>query len=251
MVGGAHLPGQSGGVHHTGRTVRRPTGPWTPAVHAFLTFLGDSGLQGVPAVLSVDGDREVLSYVTGRGVPVDREVVLDEVLVGAVTWLREFHDVAEGFRPSEPLVWRSGAAVLEADQIICHNDPGTYNWIIEGGRFAAMVDWDMAGPGRRIDDLAFLAWTAIPFDRPPTGPHGDDDVLRRLDLLVDAYGECGPLTLLGAVAERMELACARIEAGQQRGDAAMINLGHAGEPQRTRDRLAAFAERRQRWESLL
>ena len=29
----------------------------------------------------------------------------------------------------------------------------------------AMVDWDMAGPGRPIDDLAFLAWTAIPLYR--------------------------------------------------------------------------------------
>jgi hypothetical protein len=247
VQGDTHLPGQSGGVERAGRTVRRPAGPWTPAVHEFLRFLCGEGLRGVPEVHGIEGDRDVLTYLAGRSVPVDREVVLDDVLVEAVTWLRDFHDIAEGFRPERPLCWRSGEAELLPDQIVCHNDPGTYNWIIEGGHFVAMIDWDMAGPGQRVDDLAFLAWTAVPFDR----PGADEEIVRRLDLVVDAYGEWGPLTVLQAVADRMELACSRIEAGQQRGDAAMINLGRAGEPRRTRDRLTAFNDRRERWESLL
>lgn len=230
-----------------GRTVRRPTGPWTPAVHEFLGYLSAEGLRGVPSVEGIDDGREILSYVVGRSVPIGREIVLDNVLVEAVTWLREFHDIAEGFRPDGSRHWRRGEQELAADEIICHNDPGTYNWIIEGGHFVAMIDWDMAGPGRPIDDLAFLAWTALPLDR----PHDEDEVLRRLDLLVDAYGEWGPRAVLAAVADRMELACERIAAGQERGDAAMINLGRAGEPQRTRDRLSEFNDRRNRWESLL
>jgi len=242
-----HLPGQSGGVEHVGRTVRRPVGPWTPAVHEFLGYLAAEGLRGVPTVEGIDGSSEILTYVPGRSVPLDREIVLDNVLVEAVTWLRDFHDISEGFRPAEARQWRRGVQELTADQIICHNDPGTYNWIIEGGHFAAMVDWDMAAPGQRIDDLAFLAWTALPLDR----ACDEDDVLRRLDLLVDAYGEWGPLTLLAAVADRMERACERIETGQEQGDAAMINLGRAGEPQRTRERLSVFNDRRDRWESLL
>jgi hypothetical protein len=242
-----HLPGQSGGAERVGRTVRRPVGPWTPAVHDFLGYLTAEGLRGVPTVEGIEGSQEVLTYVPGRSVPLDREVVLDGVLVEAVTWLRDFHDIAEGFRPTEPLHWRRGVQELSADQIICHNDPGTYNWIIEGGHFVAMIDWDMAAPGQPIDDLAFLAWTALPLNR----THDDDDVLRRLDLLVDAYGEWGPRTLLAAVADRMERACSRIETGQQQGDPAMINLGRAGEPQRTRERLGVFNDRRIRWESLL
>lgn len=242
-----HLPGQSGGVERVGRSVRRPIGPWTPAVHELLRYLSDEGLRGVPTVEGLDGDREILTYLAGRSVPIDREVVLDNVLVEAVEWLREFHDVVQGFRPHDARTWRRGMVELEPDQIICHNDPGTYNWIIEGGHFVGMVDWDMAGPGNPIDDLAFLAWTAIPLDR----AHDDDDVVRRLELVVETYGECGPRTLLSAVAARMETACARIEAGQERGDPAMINLGRAGEPQRTRDRLRAFNDRRERWESLL
>ena len=42
---GVHLPGQAGGVEHAGRTVRRPTGPWTPAVHEFLRYLAAAGLR--------------------------------------------------------------------------------------------------------------------------------------------------------------------------------------------------------------
>ena len=80
-------------------------------------------------------------------------------------------------------------------------------------------------------------------------PHSREAGL--LDLLVDTYGEWGPLTVLGAIADRMETACARIEAGQRDADPAMINLGRAGEPQRTRDRLAAFNDHRARWETLL
>jgi len=236
-----HLPGAVGGATRIGRTVRRPTGPWTPAVHELLTYLDDQGLRGIPAVHGMDDEgREVLTYVEGRSVPVDREIVLDSVLEEAVAWLRDFHDLVEGFRPEGPRIWRGGEATLDADQIICHHDPGAYNWIIQGGHFVAMIDWDLAGPGRPIDDLAFLAWTGIPLYREIPA----DEVARRLDLLVDAYGEWGPITVLDAVVERMSTATERIEAGQARGDQGMLNLAKVGEPQRTRDRLAAFVARR-------
>jgi len=235
-----NLPGNVGGATRVGRTVRRPTGPWTPAVHELLTYLAEQGLRGVPELHGLDDEgREVLTYVEGRGVPVDREVVLDNVLTEAVTWLRDFHDVVEGFRPDGPREWRGGVAELEPGQIICHNDPGAYNWIIQSGHFVAMIDWDMAGPGRPIDDLAFLAWTGVPLYR----DIGLDETARRVDLLVDAYAEWGPLTLLDAVVERMTTACERISAGQERGDLGFITLAKSGEPQRTRDRIDAFVER--------
>lgn len=242
------LPGNVGGATRVGRTVRRPTGAWTPAVHELLTYLTEQGLRGVPEVHGIDDDgREVLGYVEGRGVPVDREVVLENVLTEAVTWLRDFHDVVEGFRPDGPREWRGGAAELEPDQVVCHHDPGAYNWIIQSGHFVAMVDWDMAGPGRPIDDLAFLAWTGMPLYR----DIGLDETARRLDLLVDAYGEWGPLTLLDAVVARMSTSCERIAAGQERGDPGFLNLAKVGEPQRTRDRIEAFLERKDALAELL
>ncbi len=235
MVGGA-----VGGATKVGRTVRRPTGPWTPAVHELLDYVHDSGLRGIPAVLGLDEKgRESLSYVEGRGVQVDKEVVLDNVLEEGVAWLREYHDIVDDFRPEGPRVWRGGEATLEPGQIICHNDPGAYNWIIQSGRFAGMIDWDLAGPGNPIDDVAFMLWTALPLYREiPL-----DDLVRRLDLAVDAYGEWGPMTLLSAVERRMTMASQRIEDGQARGDQGMLNLARVGEPQRTRDRVETFKAR--------
>lgn len=230
--------GNVGGATQVGRTVRRATGPWTPAVHELLGHLRSAGLRGIPEVVGIDGQgRESLSYVEGRGVQPDNEVVLDNVLEEAVAWLREFHDLVETFRGDR--VWRAGMIPLADDQIICHNDPGVYNWIIQGGHFVAMIDWDMAGPGKPIDDLAFLAWSGIPLYRETPL----EDVVRRLDLLVDAYGEWGPMTILKAVVDRMGSACDRIAAGQERGDEGMLNLAGLGEPQRTLDRLEAFKSR--------
>lgn len=243
------LPGGNvGGATRMGRTVRRPTGPWTPAVHELLDYLRDNGLKGVPDVLGIDDQgRESLSYVEGRGVQVDKEIVLDNVLEEAVAWLRDYHDLVDGFRPEGVRVWRSGEAELAPDEIICHNDPGAYNWIIQSGHFVAMIDWDVAGPGKAIDDLAFLAWTSVPLYREVPL----DDLVRRLDILVDAYGEWGPMTVLNAVADRMATACARIAAGQERGDEGMLNLAKVGEPQRTLDRLEAFKARLPEIESAL
>jgi hypothetical protein len=53
----------SGGVVRTGDTVRRPAGPWTPAVHALLGHLRAAGFPGAPRPLGLDEHgREVLTF---------------------------------------------------------------------------------------------------------------------------------------------------------------------------------------------
>jgi hypothetical protein len=53
-------------VVRVGDTVRRPTGPWSPAVHALLRHVESVGFDGAPRFLDVDErGREVLSYVDG------------------------------------------------------------------------------------------------------------------------------------------------------------------------------------------
>src|SRR5262245_21022678 len=71
-------------VHRVGDTVRRNTGPWTPAVHAMLRHLEYVGFTGSPRVLGVDErGREVLSYLEGEcgEYPLARHWVTDEALV--------------------------------------------------------------------------------------------------------------------------------------------------------------------------
>lgn len=232
--------GNVGGAVRVGDTVRRPTGPWTPAVHALLRHLEGTGLDGVPRVLGIDdAGREILSFLPGRSVDVDEEIVSDDLLTAGVSWLRRFHNAVRTYRPSQPVEWRGGQRTLDGDEIICHHDPGAYNWIVSGDRLVGVIDWDMAGPGHGIDDLAFMAWNSVPLYRPiPIG-----DAARRVRTMAETYGDVDPAVLLVHVATRMQRATNRIEAGQQEGDPGMLNLATVGEPARTRKRITEFRAR--------
>jgi hypothetical protein len=63
----------SDGVVRVGDTVRRPAGPWTPAVHALLAHLHEVGFHAAPRPLGLDErGREVLEFVPGATVWPDR-----------------------------------------------------------------------------------------------------------------------------------------------------------------------------------
>ena len=89
--------GNVGGAVRIGRTVRRPVGPWTPAVHRLLDHVHAQGLRATPRVLGTDArDREVLTYVPGRIVDVNDELLTDAQLVDLTRWIRELHDATTG-----------------------------------------------------------------------------------------------------------------------------------------------------------
>lgn len=232
--------GNVGGAVRVGDTVRRPTGPWTPAVHALLRHVHAAGLDAVPEVLGIDEQgREVLSFLPGRTVDVDAEVVSDALLADAVGWLRRFHLAVASFRPAPGTQWRNTTRPLEADEIVCHHDAGAYNWVVDGDRLVGVIDWDMAGPGHPVDDLAFVAWNSLPLYREIPVP----DVVRRLRLMATTYGGIDAIAIVRHVDNRMTAAADRIEAGQRAGDAGMLNLARVDEPARTRRRLAALRDR--------
>jgi hypothetical protein len=57
-------------VIRLGDTVRRPTQPWTPAVHALLQHLEEVGFPYSPRVLGIDKEgREILTYLDGESGP--------------------------------------------------------------------------------------------------------------------------------------------------------------------------------------
>lgn len=240
-----HLPGGSGGVWRVvdadGVTrIHRPTGPWTPAVHELLRFLAERGLTGIPAVIGRDDeDREVLQYLPGDTLDPDTQEVSDAALADAAAWMRRFHDAVRPF-PREPREWRQGVQTLEPGEVICHNDPGLYNWVVADGEFAGMIDWDRAGPGRPLDDLAFLCWSGVPLLREiPVA-----DAARRIALAAAAYGDVEPAELLDAVEARMDLIAQRWRAGLERADPGTIALRDSGVMDRHFARVAGFAARR-------
>ena len=62
--------GNVGGAVRVGESVRRTTGPWTPAVHALLAYL-HGRVPHIPQVLGFDHlGRESLTYSGSPVVPV-------------------------------------------------------------------------------------------------------------------------------------------------------------------------------------
>jgi hypothetical protein len=116
------LAGNVGGAWRIGGTVHRPTGPWTPAVHAFLDFLAPR-LERIPGVLGFDEQgREVLTFLPGRVVDIDTELLTSGQIDSLVSWTRRFHEVVAGF--DHPGPWRY-PHVPQAS-LIGHNDIAPY-----------------------------------------------------------------------------------------------------------------------------
>jgi mutator protein MutT len=258
--GEVQLPGGNvGGATRVGSTVRRPTGPWTPAVHALLAHLKAGGLDAIPRVLGIDdASREILEFVPGDTAdahdPWPSWVWADSLLVQAAGWLKRFHVAVADFRPTDPMQWRFGNRVLAEGEIICHHDVSPYNVVV--GFSAAgepllrcVIDWDVAGPGTPLDDLAFMAWNFLPCWG-KEAHHPDAELVRRLQLLADTYGFSAS-AILDAIAPTFGSAVERIFAGAAAGDPGMQNLVTAGHAAQNRASLEMFVARLPRLQARL
>jgi hypothetical protein len=180
-----------GGVNHVvrvGATVRRPTGPWTPAVHALLKQLTAAGFTGAPRAHGVDDQgREVLDFIPGRvdAAPLpEREG--DARLHAAGRLLREFHDATTSFRAPADALWQFPPR--DPVEVICHGDLAPYNTVYQDGLPVALIDFDTAHPGPRIWDLAYAAYRFVPLTiSPHEGAVPVAEQARRLRLFAAAY----------------------------------------------------------------
>ena len=187
---GTPLGGNLNDAVRIGDTVRRRTGPWTPAVHALLRFL-EAKKFPAPRVRGMDAEgREILGFIEGEAHSGTFEALPDRVmadpqLIASAQLLRRYHEVVAGFTPPSDAQWRLVAPMTP--EIICHNDWSPWNALLRDGRFALTLDWDLAGPGTRVWDLANAAYSWAPLAS-DGGRHKIDDQARRLGLFVDAYG---------------------------------------------------------------
>ena len=72
-------------------------------------------------------------------------------------------------------------------EIICHNDWSPWNALFRDGRFALILDWDLAGPGSRLWDVANGATSWAPLFAEHTR-HDIAHTARLVRLFLDAYG---------------------------------------------------------------
>lgn len=171
-------------VARVGATVRRQVREPRPFVHDLLRVLEAAGWSGAPRFLGFDDQgREILSWIDGRvpwsGVE-EPPSIPDEGSVAAVARLaRELHDLT------------AGSLLATGGDVVCHNDLSPRNTVsrevVENGlvrwRPVAFIDWDGSAPGRRVHDVAHIAWqwaantTSTP-----------DAAARLVRVAADAYG---------------------------------------------------------------
>jgi hypothetical protein len=192
------------GVVRAGDTVRRPVGPHSPLVHALLSHLESAGFEGAPRFLGIDGaGREVLTYIDGEVAGRPRPPwIADETRLASVGRLvRAYDDAAASFdpppgvlpdmQPAEPA--GIPPAPSYPPELIGHVDITPENVVFRDGRAYALIDFDLAKPATRADEMfnAMLWWA------PLTDPSDVDPLLRNLDvprrarILADAYAMSG------------------------------------------------------------
>ncbi|WP_338699410.1 phosphotransferase [Streptomyces sp. Q6] len=221
---GEALPG--GHIHHVtrvGATVRRASTPRSAFVHELLALFERRGWPGAPRFLGVDDEgREILDYVPGRAALTAaerRSARTDDCLTQLAVLVRQFHDMT------------AGTALAAGHEVVCHNDldPRNTVYALDTGvgtwHPTAFIDWDLAAPGRRIDDVAHVCWQYLDL-----GPAVEDvrETSRRLRLLCDAYGLTDRAPLLDAVLDWQDRCVRGIDAGADRGDPAMLRLCERG-----------------------
>jgi hypothetical protein len=233
------LPGGSvTAVVQVGNTVRRPAGPQAVYVRELLRLFEQRDWAGAPRYLGVDDQgRETLTFVTGE-VPWQDPMSMrsDANLVRVAELMREFHDLT------------AGTALAGDAETACHNDLSPHNTVYRDGRPIAFIDWDIAAPGRRIQDIAHVAWQYLglgPTVADPTDP------ARSLRLICDGYGLADRAELIDTVLWWQDRCWRGIEAEAAAGDPAKRRLLGRGIPAVIRTEHAWVIEHRAILESAL
>ena len=128
--------------------------------------------------------------------------------------------------------------------MICHYDWAPYNALFDGHRPIAMLDWDSAGPGPRVWDVALSAYTWVPLK--PQGLAADAVALparaARLAAFCAAYGGVEPREVLTALVDELPFLGSVIQAEADAGDPGSMRLAGWNVPARTRDEAALIHE---------
>jgi hypothetical protein len=207
--------GNDGQVVRVGDTVRRPVGPQTAAVEAFLKHLERAGFDGAPRHLGYDErGREVLTYVPGHVAAhanVPAWVATDEALISVTRLMRRLHDASLGFEPPPGAQWEWPPPPHRRGEVIGHNDACRENVVYDGTTAIAFVDFDFAGPATRAWDVAGIVRHFV------LGLPGD--VQRRFELVLETY----PVDdLKGALLDRLEWGLAMVNARAARGERGFV-----------------------------
>lgn len=194
-------------VVRIGNTVRRQLTPASETIHQLLLHLATKGFNGCPRFLGIDEkNREVTSFIEGEtGIP-PALWQHDAPVIAAAKLLRHYHDATMSFVPIGDSMWAYRYPDATRHEVICHNDFAPYNFIYRGGTPVAVIDFDLAGPGPRLRDVAYAAYWLTPLSF-----HSTDQIAfakadlkagsRRLKLFCTTYGITPGVDLLNMIDE--------------------------------------------------
>ncbi|MGW5498863.1 phosphotransferase [Streptomyces olivaceoviridis] len=183
-----------GAVFRRGALVERPAPRNARALHACLLALKEHGFDGapVPVGLTADG-REQLTFVPGDvALPPFPDWAMTKAALASVgSLLRRLHEAGAAVAVDSRVEWPRDLADPEGGTMLCHNDVCPENVVFRDGRAAALIDFDLAAPGRPLWDIAMAARYWVPMLDPGSAaalhPPGLD-APARLRVLADGYG---------------------------------------------------------------
>ena len=200
--------------------VLRPARPWTATVHALLAHLRAEGLDCVPEPVGIRDDIEAVSFIPGDAGPDAWPHQVSEAgLISAATLLRRIHDATVGFVPPADATW----AFIPDDgaDVVCHGDPGPWNFVWRDGLAVALIDWEHASPAAALDDVAAALDSFTPL-RPDEVAlrHGFTEPPDRRDrwrIFSAAYDTGGTAGLVDRVIDRQQATVTRVLDLAERG----------------------------------
>lgn len=192
LVGGTV---NAGAVFRQGSVVDRPAPSTAPALHTHLRALRRHGFEGAPLPVRLTSDgREQLTFVPGEVAlpPFPSWALTEPALASVGKLLRRLHEASAAVPVDTRADWPRDLADPEGGTLLCHNDVCPDNVVFRDGRAVALIDFDLAAPGRPLWDVAMAARYWIPMLDPASAaalyPGGPLDVPLRLRVLADNYG---------------------------------------------------------------
>jgi hypothetical protein len=142
-------------------------------VHGLLLHLEQCGFEGAPRYLGIDHKgREILSFIEGWAPPHNGFQLSEEAVRAGARLVRDVHDLTQG----TPFAAGSEAAA--------HRNLSQPNFIFRDMVPIAIIDWDSARPGTRVENLGEFLWA---FVHPAVYGEGEP-AARMLRAAVDQYG---------------------------------------------------------------
>jgi hypothetical protein len=250
----------AGKVVRVGDTVRRPAGPFTGSIFAALEHLERVGFDGAPRALGIDDrGREVLSFVEGD-VPIPPYPawsMTDEALASVARSLRRLHDAFAGVGDFDGrgrfdetrFGWSDDLADPATGGRLLHNDVCPENVVFRDGQAFAIIDWDLAAPGRALWDVAAVMamWGPVREPSDPVAGMEGLDPFRRARVVADGYGLSAEAraSIPGIFLDRLGISLVekRAAAGEQAFIEMLERQGGPARRRRRREWLEANVER--------